>query len=262
MSDQDNRLSELYHRSASSQSPAELDQTILETAERLAPEYKRRAPVWLPLASAASVIGLATLLYYQTGTLPTAGDSAVISAERAKEYQHEPRSMEQSAERLMNTDSADPAEESVMAFERSEADIRKRAKEITIEAQASPATDVTANAAQLPAMPAAVAASLAREAEVASKAEAMPSPSSLSSQSLRRTGAAVRGVSALAEDEAVSPEQWLENINSMLTDGDAERAVTQFRYFKNTYPDYPVPEDVAETIAQAELELRTKKSNK
>ncbi|MFT5482081.1 MAG: hypothetical protein ACI9GW_000729 [Halieaceae bacterium] len=67
MTDDKDRLSELYRSADLPNSPSQLDEAVLSLAAELAPAKVTRLPGWLPLASAASVVGLTVLLAFQTG---------------------------------------------------------------------------------------------------------------------------------------------------------------------------------------------------
>ena len=77
MSEQHDDLSQLYRKVAPESSPEGLDQRVLAEASERAPRPEHRTPTWLPLASAASIVGLAALLYYQTDSLPISSSESV-----------------------------------------------------------------------------------------------------------------------------------------------------------------------------------------
>ncbi len=249
MPDPNDSLSELYHSTPSPRSPAALDETILKMAADHAPRANRRTPGWLPLASAASVVGLVSLLFHQMAGLPTSTDRAHAPTVIVQESQLQPAAsrVDGFTGKVRAAPQAEPIEVSGALQSHNDEAMEPEAI-ITAADAVSKTLSAAPSAAQYQQPSIESQEPSARKIEERSAMEAVAPAlkqqraESRSHESLRATGEL--DMDATPADDAVNAEQWLENIKDLLTNGDKERAIIQLQHFRAAYPEHPIPDEL------------------
>jgi hypothetical protein len=222
MTEEDDQLSRLYHSAEKPGSPREVDEAVLNMAADLAPQRAQRYPQWLPLASAASIIGLTILLLFPAGNTPP-------TVSGMEELQLDVDALMDSADEI--------APEQMMGISSGYSAAESSAKTLMKSAT--------------------------RKRESLETSADMETPANMTIRDVGRAemeSAAAPPVleESFAEpldDHTVSAQQWLDNIQALLASNDPERAMRQFRIFRDLYPDFPVPPELALKLTEAESGL-------
>lgn len=228
----DQELSELYQSGGESRSPASLDEKVLAQARAQAPQSRKRMPAWLPLASAASVVGLTLTLLYQV---------VMVEPERFKA----PESKQPLMVRAPTTRVSEP--DATLVSEAEEADVAVAdvlsAPDLKRELRSRSGSDYSDDAK--PARKMAAAKEKAQfDMAVAESAASMPAEPHI----LEDVLPAERAGAISPPEPVLEAAPWLENIEELVKQEDLEKARLEYRAFRKHYPQYEVSAELRKVL--------------
>ena len=218
----DERLSRLYRESAAGEPPPALDAAILAAARAAVAPAPPRRPGWrawmLPTSLAATVVLTVSL------TLVVRQEQERVEAEAPP-----PAAPSRPAE----SEAAAPAvrqEKAATAIEQKAAAPPSGLKREEVRPQSEPLARPAATGA--PAAPAVAAPPPA------------PAPAAADAVESRAKAAAPLRPEAARAAVARTPEQWLEEIRQLKSQGKEKEAAESLAAFRQAFPDYRLPEDL------------------
>jgi hypothetical protein len=261
MSPEEHELEELrsglsghYRAGSTEEPPAHLDAAILAAARREV-RRSRFARNWhLPVSIAAVfVIGVSLALMTSeiddplpppdTSAGVSAGKSAqAVTARAMKQESQAPQVPRSGAEREVR-----PSRERSARRDR-ELDVRQNS-----------VAEHADSAAGVPSVAAPAAAPALRQFEAAAPPESVAEQKSTvadSAQGRRATAALSKKAAPSSDAPAGAPEEWLKNIEDLLSNGKTTQAREQLAEFRKRYPDYRLPETLRELEAAAKQDAQ------
>ena len=246
-------VSARYREAANDEPSARLDAAILQAARAEAARGSGRRQ-WRVPAAIAAVLVIGVSLSFMTreviGPLPPAGEprSAELSQPAAPSLAMKPEAAPHAKGKL-DLDSRPSRERSARADRESEA---RQAQESAVSEPAPPQVVANQMADGAPAAPPPAPVAQARAPEaVADAAKSEPSADAPARDQLAEKKAEpaeeARRLGALRKENvagfaALSPEQWVKQIEALRTEGREGEARTQLAAFRKRHPDYRLPE--------------------
>lgn len=234
----DEQLSRLYREAEAAAPPEALDRAIL-AASRAAQAPARRRLRWqawtLPMGVAATLVLTVTLtLMVQREQEPPLGEAPLPRAPAAA-----PQERAEPAAELPAKAAALPGAKREVVRREAEAPLAAPAPAPAASRPAPPPAAVEQKALPAPVPEAVGAADPARPAAATRR----PSAPAADAVEMRAKSAPLRKQAAGAA-AARTPEQWLEEVRQLKTQGREKEAAEALAEFRQAYPDYRLPEDL------------------
>jgi hypothetical protein len=233
----DPKLSQRYRELPREEPPRHLDDAILAASRRAVAGKKRHW--YVPLAAAAVIVLAVAVTVHVDRERPS--EEVALSQAEQKAFVPDPKP-------------AAPAQEAPEALAKRDVAPRPLRREAPAAAPAAPTAQPEAErraqeAAVADARQADEAAMKERRSEAAASSRAMASaqraPAAAAAKPAPQAGARLDGLTISAVSPP-SPEQWLLAIDDLKRQGKHEEAEKQLAEFRKRYPDYLIPEGIAE----------------